>query len=238
MAAREPDKQLTPRPVIANIYIGRFIFVSVKDYISSSFYCHLVGDLPFVRVAPDPQQPSGLGQRGLCRSAGDSLAASPFMIQRCLDAVSTSQTPAIQWVRRGAHRTKGGRHWQIPLGKPRRRGARRADRKSGRTRWPADRARERDGVAAVGCRSKAESDGTASRPVCDTAGSVFAEEMILHASHENQKGAVGKRGLKCPANGAYETAVRHQTLGPRNRPSRQRSVSSFADVVQAKAEEL
>ena len=95
-----------------------------------------------------------------------------------------------------------------------------------------DRARERD---AVGSRSKVVSDSTALRPVCRE---VFAEGIILHASHENQKGAVGKRGLKCPANGAYETAVRHQTLGPRNRPSRQRSVSSFADVVQAKAEEL
>ena len=44
-----------------------------------------VNDLPFDRVAPDPQQPSGLGQRGLSRGACGLLSSiSRLMIQRCL----------------------------------------------------------------------------------------------------------------------------------------------------------
>ena len=75
---RPANQTSNPRPVIANIDIGQFIIVSVKNYISSSFHCHLVGDLPFVRVAPDPQQPSGLGRRGLSRGACGLLGNIAF----------------------------------------------------------------------------------------------------------------------------------------------------------------
>ena len=135
-------------------------------------------DLTLIRVAPDPQLPSGLGEcslsHGACRLLGTT---SPLMIQRCLGAVSTSL--AIQWVRGGTRRFEGGRHWQIPLSKPRRWGARQSGRRRSRARdRHADRVRERDSVAAVGSRSKTVSD-TASRPVCRDSAEVFAEGIIL-----------------------------------------------------------
>ena len=86
-------------------------------------------------------------------------------------------------------------------------------------------ARECDIAAAVGSQSKAVSD-TASCPVCcDSAERVFTEGIILQASHENQKGAGGKRGLTVPSQrgSTRRDGMRHQPPRPVQSSQRQPS---------------